>query len=146
MRSARWLAGGQPEREPLPNGRAPVVGQPPTRCRIWGRRSLRGASAAQQEVAGGPVRAADTCWAGARGRLDTWAGWAYRPGSVAGWSSLVARRAHNPKVAGSNPAPATNVRKPRGESPGALLLAPARLPVPEQLEQGHDHQRRDHHR
>src|SRR5439155_17969451 len=24
----------------------------------------------------------------------------------AGWSSLVARRAHNPKVAGSNPAPA----------------------------------------
>ena len=27
--------------------------------------------------------------------------------SVAGWSSLVARRAHNPKVAGSNPAPAT---------------------------------------
>ena len=28
-----------------------------------------------------------------------------RPG--AGWSSLVARRAHNPKVAGSNPAPAT---------------------------------------
>src|SRR5262245_27911543 len=28
----------------------------------------------------------------------------------AGWSSLVARRAHNPKVAGSNPAPATNVR------------------------------------
>ena len=27
---------------------------------------------------------------------------------AAGWSSLVARRAHNPKVAGSNPAPATN--------------------------------------
>src|SRR5579875_775234 len=27
---------------------------------------------------------------------------------VAGWSSLVARRAHNPKVAGSNPAPATH--------------------------------------
>ena len=26
----------------------------------------------------------------------------------AGWSSLVARRAHNPKVAGSNPAPATD--------------------------------------
>ena len=26
---------------------------------------------------------------------------------VAGWSSLVARRAHNPKAAGSNPAPAT---------------------------------------
>ena len=29
-------------------------------------------------------------------------------GSVAGWSSLAARRAHNPKVVGSNPAPATN--------------------------------------
>jgi hypothetical protein len=28
----------------------------------------------------------------------------------AGWSSLVARRAHNPKVAGSNPAPATPER------------------------------------
>ena len=28
---------------------------------------------------------------------------------VAGWSSLAARRAHNPKVAGSNPAPATNL-------------------------------------
>jgi hypothetical protein len=30
-------------------------------------------------------------------------------GSDAGWSSLVARRAHNPKVVGSNPAPATNL-------------------------------------
>ncbi len=29
-------------------------------------------------------------------------------GRVAGWSSQVARRAHNPKVAGSNPAPATH--------------------------------------
>lgn len=28
----------------------------------------------------------------------------------AGWSSLVARRAHNPKVVGSNPAPATILR------------------------------------
>ena len=27
--------------------------------------------------------------------------------NIAGWSSLEARRAHNPKVAGSNPAPAT---------------------------------------
>ena len=27
---------------------------------------------------------------------------------IAGWSSSVARWAHNPKVAGSNPAPATN--------------------------------------
>ena len=32
-------------------------------------------------------------------------------GVGAGWSSLVARRAHNPKVVGSNPAPATNFNK-----------------------------------
>src|SRR4051794_14775112 len=33
----------------------------------------------------------------------------------AGWSSLVARWAHNPKVAGSNPAPATiDTSAPRG--------------------------------
>ena len=37
---------------------------------------------------------------------------------AAGWSSLVARRAHNPKVAGSNPAPAT-LEKPRKS--GALF-------------------------
>ena len=29
--------------------------------------------------------------------------------NIAGWSSLVARRAHNPKVKGSNPFPATNL-------------------------------------
>src|SRR5690554_439776 len=33
---------------------------------------------------------------------------------AAGWSSLVARRAHNPKVVGSNPTPAT--RQNKGES------------------------------
>jgi hypothetical protein len=31
-----------------------------------------------------------------------------RGSSGAGWSSLAARRAHNPKVVGSNPTPATN--------------------------------------
>ena len=31
--------------------------------------------------------------------------------NIAGWSSLVARRAHNPKVVGSNPAPATIYQK-----------------------------------
>ncbi len=30
--------------------------------------------------------------------------------AIAGWSSLVARRAHNPKVVGSNPAPATSLK------------------------------------
>ncbi len=29
----------------------------------------------------------------------------------AGWSSLAARRAHNPKVVGSNPTPATKVSR-----------------------------------
>ena len=42
-------------------------------------------------------------------------------GSVAGWSSLAARRAHNPKVVGSNPTPATNF------SPVLLRLEPRRL-------------------
>ena len=28
--------------------------------------------------------------------------------NIAGWSSLVARRAHNPEAGGSNPSPATN--------------------------------------
>ncbi len=32
-------------------------------------------------------------------------------GSDAGWSSLAARRAHNPKVIGSNPIPATKYPK-----------------------------------
>ena len=34
---------------------------------------------------------------------------------IAGWSSSVARRAHNPKVVGSNPAPATKKFKPLEE-------------------------------
>ena len=57
------------------------------------------------------------------------AGWAllHSLAHAAGWSSLVARRAHNPKVAGSNPAPA--IRKPplaRGLScsRGGLVGAP----------------------
>ena len=41
----------------------------------------------------------------------------------AGWSSLVARRAHNPKVVGSNPAPATILGKPLTR--GFLLLRPS---------------------
>src|SRR5262244_566067 len=39
----------------------------------------------------------------------------------AGWSSLVARRAHNPKVAGSNPAPATPKTRSPAESYSAGL-------------------------
>ncbi len=40
--------------------------------------------------------------------------------SDAGWSSSVARRAHNPKVVGSNPAPATNLFS---------FLLPVSLPI-----------------
>src|SRR6478672_129157 len=53
----------------------------------------------------------------------------------AGWSSLVARRAHNPKVVGSNPAPATtNDMRALGFPPSARFaflhpLTPA-LTVP----------------
>ena len=42
--------------------------------------------------------------------------------SDAGWSSMVARRAHNPKVVGSNPAPATKYKNPL-QSQGILLYA-----------------------
>src|SRR3954447_10192897 len=48
----------------------------------------------------------------------------------AGWSSLVARRAHNPKVAGSNPAPATQ-REARESGPFVLVeTSPAKSVVP----------------
>ena len=56
--------------------------------------------------------------------LTLWAKVAYHVlNNAAGWSSLVARRAHNPKVVGSNPTPATN------EDPlparGSLLVLPS---------------------
>ena len=39
---------------------------------------------------------------------------------IAGWSSPVARWAHNPKVTGSNPVPATNNTKGPDENLGLL--------------------------
>jgi hypothetical protein len=39
---------------------------------------------------------------------------------VAGWSSSVARWAHNPEVAGSNPVPATSRNDPRVRSLGSF--------------------------
>src|SRR4051794_17763831 len=44
---------------------------------------------------------------------------------AAGWSSQVARRAHNPKVAGSNPAPAIG-RKPAHQA-GFRVLGDLRI-------------------
>ena len=45
--------------------------------------------------------------------------------SGAGWSSQVARRAHNPKVAGSNPAPAIFAEVPArlAEADGTSIFA-----------------------
>src|ERR1700748_3748523 len=40
----------------------------------------------------------------------------------AGWSSSVARWAHNPEVAGSNPAPATKVRRPDPDKDPAFCV------------------------
>jgi hypothetical protein len=46
--------------------------------------------------------------------------------SAAGWSSLVARRAHNPKVTGSNPVPATKESPGQDHNPAraSLVLGP----------------------
>ncbi len=56
-----------------------------------------------------------------------------RSGNVidAGWSSLVARRAHNPEVVGSNPTPATKaVGRKGGRAVGQLVTyLPVGLPV-----------------
>ena len=45
----------------------------------------------------------------------------------AGWSSLVARQAHNLKVVGSNPAPATNLTERRSVADKAALTRAAFL-------------------
>src|SRR6201985_320333 len=42
--------------------------------------------------------------------------------SGAGWSSLAARRAHNPKVVGSNPTPATNDRSKQSPHKAGFLF------------------------
>ena len=41
---------------------------------------------------------------------------------IAGWSSLVARRAHNPKVVGSNPAPATKNNRLNWKNSSGVFL------------------------
>jgi hypothetical protein len=41
---------------------------------------------------------------------------------IAGWSSLVARQAHNLKVVGSNPAPATNLKGQKRKFLAILFL------------------------
>ena len=48
---------------------------------------------------------------------------------IAGWSNLVARRAHNPKVVGSNPAPAT--KKMQSTLSAAIFLVKRCVPQAE---------------
>ena len=48
---------------------------------------------------------------------------------AAGWSSLVARWAHNPKVGGSNPPPATKIRLKRNKLRGTENRFPFSLSV-----------------
>ena len=50
-----------------------------------------------------------------------------RGAHIAGWSSLVARRAHNPKVVGSNPAPATIQSQPGGHAASGLFSCACRV-------------------
>src|SRR5690606_38255896 len=60
----------------------------------------------------------------ARGGLEVDAQSPYyvRLQTTAGWSSQAARRAHNPKVAGSNPAPATNPISRTAPTSGAVSI------------------------
>ena len=46
-----------------------------------------------------------------QGMTEMVQGFFHKKMNNAGWSSLEARRAHNPKVVGSNPAPATSAKK-----------------------------------
>ena len=60
---------------------------------------------------------------------DGWMGWFDAPmhgcyHQIAGWSSLVARWAHNPKVGGSNPPPATKTFRLSPRSAGKCEIPP----------------------
>ena len=52
---------------------------------------------------------------------------------IAGWSSLVAHRAHNPKVVGSNPAPATtptvSTKQPCNRNAVSILVRQVCVPI-----------------
>jgi hypothetical protein len=53
----------------------------------------------------------------------------YHRQSAAGWSSQVARRAHNPKVAGSNPAPAIPDAEPKTPPAEGAFFVPVNAQV-----------------
>ena len=64
----------------------------------------------------------------ARGKFESLSGRRRRVQHLdAGWSSPVARWAHNPKVAGSNPAPATTFPKSTARIPRSRLVFPTNL-------------------
>ncbi len=66
---------------------------------------------------------------------------------IAGWSSLVARRAHNPEVVGSNPAPATRfLTGPAGpvfvsESWEATITLGNKLGIADPIKLAHEEER-----
>ena len=78
---------------------------------------------------GGALAGADPQGSSGRkvGRVEGPLGVERPPG--AGWSSPVARQAHNLKVAGSNPAPATNPSKPSQTTFQPALHMPARRSI-----------------
>ena len=104
----------RPARELLRERAARVGGAAPRTAR-----GGRGVRVLQQRLGGvrGPQRAAICA---ASWRLERPDAVATLVGRDAGWSSQVARRAHNPKVAGSNPAPAIS-RRPCTAGPFLVL-------------------------
>src|SRR5207342_3941759 len=81
----------------------------------WRARSGRGARALTRHANRIEVTRTETTWVHAMPRVAIAEPLPHNARPDAGWSSLAARRAHNPKVAGSNPAPATKKRR-AGES------------------------------
>ena len=77
-------------------------------CHSWVQEELsrqpfwQAESMAAYEIEQGHLRTIYPCWIPILVILDR---------LIAGWSSLAARRAHNPKVVGSNPTPATILQK-----------------------------------
>ena len=82
-------------------------------------RSLPGLPSAQE-----PLPIERVIPSAARDLYETESSLAYGSGRVdAGWSSPVARQAHNLKVVGSNPAPATNSKTRPRERAGFFVCA-----------------------
>ena len=115
----------------VPRGASSVPAQG---IRAHGGDKWEGVGENTDPVAGGARREARLGWGGAsvgasrRSSLALWLMLLDPSGKVlttdAGWSSSVARRAHNPEVAGSNPVPATTIGPvPIGTGPFVSLAS-----------------------